>query len=126
MTNQELEFDSHQEMWEYLIGGGEICLISDRDAQVGLENGRINTPYNIGEYQYWQRYEKPKWYENIPEQGILCRVATGTGTKSVRAIKDYVVNGLHTYRDDYGNHWAFAEPLTFEEAVELIYKPLDT
>lgn len=126
MTNQKLEFDNHQEMWEYLIGGGEICLISDRNVRVELENGRINTPYNIGAYQYWQRYEKPKWYENIQAQGILCRVSTGTTRQTVRVIKAYGYNNLFKYHDDYGNHWEFAEPLTHQEVIDLIYKPLDT
>lgn len=126
MTNQKLEFDNHQEMWEYLIGGGEICLISNWNVRVELENGRINTPYNIGAYQYWQRYEKPKWYENIPAQGILCRVCNGPAGRKTRLVVKYKGDALFKYVDDYGSHWEFAEPLTFEEAVALIYKPLDT
>lgn len=127
MTDQIKGFKNHKEMWEHLLNGGRICLVSKPSVHVKMENGSVNTPYNIGAPAFWMPYEEPKWYENIPERGILCRVHNGPkGRKATRLVMAYKGDALFKHVDDYENRWEFAEPLTFEEAVDLIYKPLDT
>lgn len=131
MTDQNKGFKNHKEMWGYLIGGGEICLVSNPSVRAKMENGSVNTPYNIGAPAFWMPYEEPKWYENIPEQGILCRVWCGDKEQTVPMVRKIIKydpknpftrNAFLTDEEA----WEFAEPLTYQEAIDLIYKPLDT
>lgn len=126
MTDQIKGFKNHQEMWEHLLSGGEICLVSKPSVRAKMENGSVNTPYNIGAPAFWMPYEKPKWYENIPEQGILCRVWDVPRIEYVHKVVSYIVDSPFPYEDERSTCWHFAEPLTYQEAIDLIYKPLDT
>ena len=129
MNNQNTDkgFKNHQEMWEHLLNGGRICLCSDKNVRAKMENGSVISPYNIGAPAFWMPYEEPKWHENIPEQGILCRVADRPEDKGkVKRVVRYAANNKFKYQDDYLTYWKLAEPLTYQEAIDLIYKPLDT
>jgi len=46
----------------------------------GQEDQTFRAPEN------WKIYKEPRWYENIPDGGVLCRV---NGEKTVNSIEDY-------------------------------------
>ena len=70
----------------------------------------------------WQIYKEPKWYENIPEGGVLCWCGT---SKSLRLIESFVLrsssphsNAMPVFRTkdyDEGDWWLLCEPLTTKE-----------
>jgi len=70
----------------------------------------------------WSIYEEPKWYDNIPEWGVLCWV---TGTK--KPLTSYttirLIEGLNAYNQfvSAGNIWNNAIPLTKEEVMQYIW-----
>jgi hypothetical protein len=65
----------------------------------------------------------PKWYENIPKQGVLCWVSStveypNRANSSLTIIKALDINGNYA---DYLNHtWFDAEPLTNEEIKQFL------
>ncbi len=66
----------------------------------------------------WQIYKEPKWYENIPDGGVLCWVKN-------REDRSFYANP-HTIRTFSGSHyigyelWLFAKPLTKQEIQVFI------
>ena len=80
----------------------------------------------------WNRHNKvteivaPKWYENIPEQGVLCWVHNSNPKRKVRI--DLIVYFDTTKQEGTGrfqsafSDWEYAIPLTKEEVLEYIYQ----
>ena len=66
---------------------------------------------------------EPKWYDNIPEQGVLCFVAQKQHeleqSQLVRIIFEFF-DGRFKQRN--GFVWKYARPVTLEEIQHLIYK----
>ncbi len=55
-------------------------LIMDNKFKVILKDGALYDPNNLegADYSFcfpdrWQIHKEPKWYENIPDGGVLCR-----------------------------------------------------
>ena len=133
---QITSFNTQQEIWEYLIEGGEV--ISDTGVKYKLINGAVHTlsviadKYKIGGVSFslvnnYKPYIEPKWYDNIPEQGILCWVwDTLDGTKDVGIIHSIEKDqeGKPTqYLDNYSRcPWDNAIPVTEEEVKKYVYK----
>ena len=70
----------------------------------------------ITDFTGWSIYEKPKWYENIPEYGVLCWVHDSINHKNdVQIIVRY--NPLNTYKfvTKIEGEYICATPLTREE-----------
>ena len=68
--------NNQREIYEALLAGE--TLIHEGGMKAKLINGRfISSDYYLSQpYFYttdnWQIYKEPKWYENIPEGGVLC------------------------------------------------------
>jgi hypothetical protein len=69
----------------------------------------------------WQIYKEPKWYENIPDGGVLCVCGT---SKSIRLIESFVLepspssNSMPVFRTkdyDEGDWWYLCRPATLQE-----------
>ena len=64
--------------------------------------------------------ELKHWYDNIPEQGVLCWVWNGTNTAHIRAVTGYhTEDSIQTFTAPQGC-WSHAKPLTKREALALL------
>lgn len=130
-------FSSQQELWEYLISGGKVCKANDGNSFYSLINGKVHKTHADGVSTGWTSnfmnftgYEKyiepPKWYENIPEQGVLCWVDPKSGTlgRLIRLIGGYDPSYSNCFisKTCKGISWDNATPLTEEEVKQYIYK----
>lgn len=121
-------FKSQAGMWIHLLAGKKIRCVEDMQVYELEEDGNLHTCYNPNMPGIWEPYEEPKWYENIPQQGILCWGNNGTDTsdREVVLIVEYKPDCLFSPEYKYRtltHGWKEATPLTFEEAVNLIYNP---
>lgn len=71
----------------------------------------------------------PKWYENIPSQGILCWVWDNDmhihrQPSAVKIIQNRIGSsiGEELFYDAIGDAWDCAKPLTKEEVMQFIYE----
>lgn len=66
----------------------------------------------------------PEWYDNIPEQGILCEAwDDNSDIKYFRIIKKYHSSQRRKFVDINGLEWHNAVPVTLDDIKELIYDP---
>jgi hypothetical protein len=87
----------------------------------------VTQNYNLGfsVYAAVQRYKElmnptPKWYDAIPERGVLCWCGDdddGTGGKHIHVVVSYARGFFTTTR---GIPWGIAIPLTNEEIQEFM------
>ena len=70
----------------------------------------------ITDFTGWSIYEKPKWYENIPECGVLCWCWDSTTSKSKRIylVTNYYHSKDHKFATN-SSFYRYATPLTREE-----------
>jgi hypothetical protein len=130
MSNKN--FNKVSEIWSALFDGKKI----KGEAYSGyfyLKDGDIyNASGGIADWvlqdlrypTYWSIYEDPKWYDSIPEQGVLCWV--NAFNKDLRSIPAVIVNAdksIGRYQDVNTVLWKYATPVTPEEAENLIYRP---
>lgn len=98
---------NQKEIYEALLAGE--TLIMDKIFKVKLENGELYNPdtFDGAEYSFcfpdrWQIYKKPKWYENIPEDGTANAAfivrACNNHEKLLSALKElvYATNNPHS------------------------------
>jgi hypothetical protein len=130
-------FRTQQEVWGYLAGGGYITY---EDKLLGFHEGSLSLFSIYGEllnidmswrFDYpedWsigfiQSKPEPKWYDNIPEQGILCWVKEEEEdeAKLTTIIEYHRYESKYTFEslDDY---WKHATPVTLEEIANYIYE----
>jgi len=70
---------NQREIYEALLAGEKVnCLdwgaeeyIVFKNDRIEDENGKRYTP-EFDCFNDWQIYKEPKWYENIPDDGVLC------------------------------------------------------
>ena len=136
LAEEFTSFRTQQEVWGYLAGGGYITY---EDKLLGFHEGSLSLFNSYGEFlnldlswgfdfpEDWsigfvQTKPKPKWYDNIPEQGILCWVNDGEGEEpSLVTITAY--NPELTYKfEGLGAEWYQATPATLEEIANYIYE----
>lgn len=134
MSNQKDDkykncFKSQADMWAHLLKGKPVRCVADMKIYE-LEDGNLHTCYNPNMHGIWEPYEEPKWYENIPPQGVLCWAGHDPEMPLVRIaiIESYdrssMARGSNIpFVAANGTRWRAAVPLTFEEAVGLVYKP---
>ena len=130
--NKLIPFSSIAELWEYLINEGTVIHIDSKKIyylkglilfrkQVSDNDTQVSS-LSDGYYKY-APYEEPKWYECIPECGVLCWVwDDGTKTCKRTEIICKVIDGNYRFVNRIGLKWKNAEPLTREEVEKLIYK----
>ena len=69
---------NQKEIYEALLAG-ENLINAQSGAIVCLENNFVfniesnrEFPYRFNDVDNWSIHKEPKWYENIPEGGVLC------------------------------------------------------
>lgn len=79
---------------------------------------------NFNRIQFWCIKKQLKWYDNIPEQGILCRVADkesnlSNTTEILRfaVIKKYDENREYLFRESESFGWKFAIPIKSDDPL---------
>lgn len=108
--------NNQREIYEALLAGetlintetGNMKIVMDVNGYIKYSDG---SPCDINELMtpdVWQIYKEPKWYENIPEGGVLCLTEYG-----VRKITAY--DGVIYYVGDRINRYEKADPLTKQE-----------
>ena len=75
----------------------------------------------------WDYYDKvveiKEWYEDIPENGRLCRVWGGSITRTnarILVVKSYNKNIAYHFKTNFDGCWTHAEPLTNNEIKEFL------
>lgn len=75
----------------------------------------------------WKAYRKEKldWFDNIPEQGVLCWVYDNNKEpRYTDIIISYDITGMQPFLIGNGNSgWKNAIPLTQEEVLQYIWSP---
>jgi hypothetical protein len=117
---------STAECYKALLGGEKLKNKSFRDKSfyVYLNDGILMN--NRGEEdlfyfnvpELWEIYEEPKWYENIPEGGVLCWVSDTKkdDEECIAAICHHNEKVNNSYTElDVEVGWKYATPLTKEE-----------
>lgn len=136
-TKEKSFFSSQQEIWKYLSEEEGRKVIHTRDAMqiVGFKEGNL---YNFAEnrqsyidfvpHYLWKPYiekETKPWYENIPEQGVLCWIGDDESCvlnkKSADIVTRYL-GGSSPFLIRQGSMYRYAIPLTREEVENLIWK----
>ena len=110
---------NQREIYEALLAGetleGHSDLIKFKEGElVSLINNNRHPAWVFNHPGKWQIHKEPKWYENIPDGGVLCWCKDGESDKeSIGQINEKgKANGYYTasYK-----HWIYATPLTKQE-----------
>ena len=131
-------FRSQQEVWSYLAGGGYVTF---REELLAFWEGSLSRFNIYGEFlatdkSYWcfkdpedwsvaslQTKPEPKWYDNIPKQGILCWVKDEEeDVAELVTISSYRPNAPAFKFEGIECYWKHATPATLEEITNYIYK----
>jgi len=127
-------FSSQQEIWEYLIAGGEVqskvtnAVLLLQDGKVFSCTGTVAALENItfSNFEFYTKHTEPKWKNRLISQNIICRVWDIDGDQEhnwIAIIEDYKPEDNEPYKEvDGETSWGHAEPLTQEEVNKLIYK----
>lgn len=138
--NPAKPFESTADIFKHLLEGGYVTYAAEPKALIGFtENKKLEyfkldgTPIrqtchaNFSLYHNWYPAiptTKIEWYENIPEQGILCWVHDHYKDRQLplglKVITGYVPTAkvfLHGK-----THFKYAKPATLEEVQQYIYK----
>lgn len=134
-TKEKSFFSSQKEIWKYLVEeeGRKVFHIGKENQLVGFKEGEL---WNFKEdrkshidFVYsskWKLYVEKPWYENIPEQGVLCWIGddeTSVLTKKlINIVVSYTIHNSFPYTLKSGCTYKFAIPLTKEEVENLIWK----
>jgi hypothetical protein len=115
------------EIFQALSNDEKIRFIGwDGDLYYYLVNGQLCNQDNIKRLctfnipEQWEIYQESKWYDNIPEGGVLCWVGEGRYLRIITRVLTNTIND-YFYRDDGDVGWNSAEPLTCQE-VNKIYR----
>ena len=109
---------NQREIYEALLAGEKLdngdfwCYLNENGILVDDEASPIHMPFDVP--HEWQIYKEPKWYENIPDGGVLCWCKDGESDKEVTDIvtEQGSANGYFTPNL---KHWIYATPLTLQE-----------
>ena len=119
---------SRQDAIERLIKG-EIFYCGESYWKIYYDINRINEgkspfrckddplQYALHSYLDWKVEEEVKWYEDIPEKGVLCWVGCRADNR-VTLIKRFVESDGYQFKSETGNYYN-AIPLTREEVLSL-------
>lgn len=81
----------------------------------------VTQPNWMNHYEYRIKPTPPKWYENIPEHGVLCWVRGMADDDGVlRIILYHNPSSQYPYCDNEFTTWAFAHPLSNQEIQQFI------
>ena len=129
-------FRTQQEIWSYLAGGGYVTYGVEL---LGFREGTLTRLTSFGEVLYenyswffnnpqdWsiaftQTKPDPKWYDNIPEQGILCWVKDEEEDEAkLTTIIAYWPDSTFKF-ECLETNWMQATPATLDEIANYIYE----
>lgn len=117
---------SRQEVFQALADGKEVELTNKvREEWISLVYGCYDALHTgcFNNYKWRIKPEPPKWYDNIPKQGVLCWVSNtveypNRANSSLTIIKALDING--DYVDYLSHFWSDAIPLTNEEIKQFL------
>ena len=138
LVEEFTSFRTQQELYGYLAGGGYVTF--KEDLFLGFHEGTMTRLTIFGEVLFkdfswsfnspkdWsiafpQTKLEPKWYDNIPEQGILCWVKDEEEDEAkLTTIIEY-----HRHESKYNfkspeDYWEHATPVTLDEIANFIYE----
>jgi hypothetical protein len=136
LVEEFTSFRTQQEVWGYLAGGGYLTY---EDKLIGFHEGSLSLFSIYGELleidlswgfdfpEIWtigfvQTKPEPKWYYNIPEQGILCWVKDEEeGLAKLTIIIAYGTDSTFKF-EGLEDYWEYATPVTLEEIANYIYE----
>ena len=139
---KDKSFKSVQEIYAYL-GAGGIIKVKNNAIIYYFENDELTREYtktgvketqreketrseimifnfDIDKVEKYERLVIKNWYDDIPEQGILCMVRD-----KFYSIDDFTLIFRKTdnlYRDMNGNCWSNARPATLEDLKQYLYE----
>jgi len=109
---------NQREIYVELLAGetlfwGEDRVHLDENGFLVNKNGLLES-WVFSEPEKWKIYKEPRWYENIPDGGVLCWVSDSDITlrKYIALIRNTISDGLYT--TEYVS-WKYATPLTKKE-----------
>jgi hypothetical protein len=68
------------------------------------------------------KYPPNAWYNNIPEEGVLCEVWMTQKKKLVGVVTRYEKDTYYPFVTENDSAWKHAEPLTLETVGKYLYK----
>jgi hypothetical protein len=112
-----------KEKMQHLIDGGRLIYQGvkkhlDSDGKLIAEYGEPIALFLISENEI---YHEPKWYDNIPGEGVLCWVSDTYQSeyKIVCLINKYIKEREFKFCSMFSS-WTYATPITIEEANKYI------
>lgn len=118
-------FKSQAEIYKHLLDGGKvkslgfsglIVFLNEKGFVVDQKNNKLTLHFQ--ENNLWEPYIEPKWYENIPKNGVLCWVSDESETSQFQAERIVRVNKISIeFVDNFGEPWKYATPVKPEDLI---------
>ena len=111
--------NNQREMIEALLDGEKLVMPELSSSSIIEMDDRGITRYTHGALcdmneicspQVWQIYKEPKWYENIPDSGVLCRCNDGLIVDITESSASRLINKKGSFFT-----FDFVTPLTKQE-----------
>lgn len=132
---EQNDFQSEQEVWQWLVNGnilkhvnGDLYKFIDGILHCkSTYAGNFNTFEEISNFKNfaynWFKYVEPQWFENIPEQGILCWVWYREEARDLGIVISYdaVKDPVYPF-ETKSSVYKYATPASLEEIEKYILK----
>ena len=134
LVQEFTHFSTHQEIYKYLVNGGYVTQSKDCSFLIGFNTEGVMYKFDLFgvtlSKESW-RFDIPhnwtiavpkasEWYDNIPEQGVLCW-CNGNGTAPApHIIVKYNPKDVHPFRDNSGYVHTYAVPVKLDELTKYI------
>ncbi len=105
---------NQREIYEALLAGETLTHAEGIKAKLDNNGYVTQIPQSFLFPEQWQIYKEPKWYENIPDGGVLCWVKDGEGkefNKYPEMVINYCDDSTHFFETP-NESWMYADPLT--------------
>ena len=96
---------------ETLDNGGFTVQLGFNGTLLDDEDDKINLTFS--DPSRWKIYKKPKWYENIPDGGVLCWC--WDSKESCKVVAPVLRQDEYGFKIDSDDHFQFSSPLTKQE-----------
>jgi len=108
----------------YKLTDGILKIIDGTGEEIGNSDAKFNQVY-INIYNSVYEIEEEKWYDNIPEQGILCWASNENDipNRNDSMVRIFgIVDGMFSISSG-AYLYKYAIPVTKEEVLKHIYDP---
>lgn len=119
-------FKSQAEIYKHLLDGGKLksirfnsCIVFLNKEGVLVNQNNTIVETNFKHPESWETYIDPRWYENIPENGVLCWVSDESETSQLQVDRIVTVNKISSieFVDNFGEPWKYATPVKPEDLI---------